>query len=59
MERRTLPIVLSLLPIVMSANAAAQSLPGSLQSRANPQMSKLTSSLGVTQDQAEAVWAPS
>jgi hypothetical protein len=53
MVRRTLLIGLSLLSFVMAGNAAAQTLPGSLQSMANPLMSKLTSSLGVTQDQAE------
>src|SRR5690349_2714537 len=53
MVRRTLLIGLSLLSLVVAGNAAAQSLPGSLQSMANPLMSKLTSSLGVTQDQAE------
>jgi hypothetical protein len=53
MERRTLLIGLSLLSLVMTANAAAQTLPGSLQSMANPLLGKLTSSLGVTQDQAE------
>jgi len=53
MVRRTLLIGLSLLSLVVTGNAAAQSLPGSLQSMANPLMSKLTSSLGVTQDQAE------
>jgi hypothetical protein len=37
----------------MTGNVAAQSLPTSLQSVGNPLMSKLTSSLGVTQDQAE------
>lgn len=53
MERRTLLIGLSLFSLVMARNAAAQSLPGSLQTLANPLMSKLTKSLGVTQDQAE------
>ena len=53
MVRRTLLIGLSLLPLLMTGNAAAQSLPGSLQSLANPLMGKLTSSLGVTQNQAE------
>ena len=53
MVRRTLLIGLTLLPLLMTGHAAAQSLPGSLQSLSNPLMSKLTSSLGVTQDQAE------
>lgn len=53
MVRRTLLIGLFLLPLLVTVNAAAQTLPGSLQSLANPLMSKLTSSLGVTQDQAE------
>jgi hypothetical protein len=53
MVRRTLLIGLSLLSLVMAGNAAAQSLPGSLQSMANPLIGKLTSSLGLTQDQAE------
>ena len=53
MVRRTLLIGLSLLSLAIAGNAAAQSLPGSLLSMANPLMSKLTSSLGVTQDQAE------
>ena len=53
MERRTPLIGLSVLSISVAAHAAAQSLPGSLQPLANPLMRKLTSSLGVTQDQAE------
>jgi hypothetical protein len=53
MVRRTLLIGLSLLPLVMAGNAAAQSLPGSLQSMANPLIGKLTSSLGLSPDQAE------
>jgi hypothetical protein len=53
MERRTLLMGLSLFSFAMAAHAAAQSLPGSLQSLSNPLLGKLTSSLGVTQDQAE------
>jgi uncharacterized protein VcgC/VcgE DUF2780 len=53
MERRTLLIGLSLLPLLVAGNAAAQTLPSSLKSLASPLMSTLTGSLGVTQDQAE------
>jgi len=51
--RRTLLIGLFLLPLLVTVNAAAQTLPGSLQSLANPLMSKLTSSLGVTVEWGE------
>ena len=53
MERRALLIGLSLLPLLIAGTAASQTLPGSLQSLSNPLVSKLTSSLGVTQAQAE------
>jgi len=53
MERRTLLIGLSLLPLTIAGTAASQTLPGSLKSLSNPLMGKLTSSLGVTQEQAE------
>jgi hypothetical protein len=53
MERRTLLAGLPLLALLIAGNAAAQTLPGSLKSLANPLMSTLTSSLGVTQTQAE------
>jgi hypothetical protein len=51
MERRALLIGLSLL--CLASDAASQTLPGSLKSLSNPLMSTLTSSLGVTQNQAE------
>lgn len=53
MARRTLLIGLALISLAMAGNAAAQSLPGSLQSLASPLIGKLTGSLGLTQDQAE------
>ena len=53
MARRTLLIGLTLFSLAMAANAAAQSLPGSLQTLANPLIGKLTGSLGLSQDQAE------
>jgi hypothetical protein len=53
MERRALLICLSFVSLAFAGNAAAQTLPGSLQTLSNPLMSKLTSSLGVTQQQAE------
>ena len=53
MERRALLVGLSLLSLVIAGNAAAQTLPSSLQSLSNPLMGKLTKSLGVSQDQAE------
>ena len=52
MRRRTLLIGLALTSFVFTGNAAAQ-LPSSLQSLSNPLLGKLTSSLGVTQNQAE------
>jgi hypothetical protein len=53
MERRALLIGLPLLSLAFSGNAAAQTLPGSLKSLSSPLLGTLTSSLGVTQDQAE------
>ena len=50
MARRALLIGLFLL---YAGNAAAQSLPSSLQSLSNPLMGTLTKTLGVSQDQAE------